>query len=1312
MSKPSGSTWITTSLSILWRSATILLVCVAVLITAIRLSLPHANQINAHVTQYLSQQLNAQIVIGKIDGYWEGSGPHLTLHQVKLTPNSTADSQAQGIEFDLNNIYVEVDLLATLLQWGLVTEKFELQGLQLNLDLNKAKRGEPESGSGNLPDLLQDILLNKLEYFSVVSSTVNIKQRNQTQRIDVQQLSWINNGVMHKGIGEIFFNNNPDNIAQVSAQLIGQPDNLHGTVFLETQKIAFGSWLSAYMPAHIELDQSAAQGNAWLTIDGSAITQIRGQITPTQLRWKDAQTTLVTSIQNIDFMATPQDDTWLVNAQNVVLGVNDTTMAMNFSALRDATGTWSLSSSTPFAIAPLQAVGEFFLSGDTQSWLSQAQPQAQVSSIELVANDEQWLGQIIFDNLAMQQTAIPGVNNLQLIATFKQTSTTTEIDSVKHERSPLLVGIRVEGEEQVLMTDQLLAQNMTMHALDANVYLSIDPYEFSILPSQLSFASDLVQADVEFGYRGSEDVLSISALLAPGNAKNVVKLLPTKLMGAKTYQYLVSALGTDTQTGTIEPTRLIWHGAGQDFPFERNNGIFQANLLMRQGEFKFGSKWPMLSELDLELAFENNDLVMRAPSGKILDITLSDLTATLPGLSGESLLTIDATGTGSGYALARVMAKSSLSSSLGQLLNENIIISNTLSADLNLQIPLDNDDVIASGTIDLPNNYIQFMDVDLALTQAQGQLRFVNDKITVTNLSAKLFDQPITLSLDGANSINRAEGYNATIALSGDWDVAQFAHLASAEYANAFAGQAAWQGSLNLQLPQSGMRYTFDLMSDLVGVTHSLPAPFAKTPDTIMPLAIRATGTDLASEISATLGEEVRFDGVLPHKEKQFSRAHLALGASDFEGTGVGFSISANLPHLDVSEWYQTLDRLLAGFDSNSTPLFSTPERIFMAIDQVSLANQTLNNINATAKQSDNNWQIDLNAREARGTVRLFNDWLGSGIDIQADYINITQLTQPPAATSKATIDPRKLPPIAFTCTQCRVLNNNLGAVTLRTLPTEQGMQITQLMTQNDHGGVDLTGTWDTLPSETSRTMINGEVTSDDFGAFLDEFTFSTGIKDSAARFNFDLAWDNAPFDFAFADVNGSVDWSLSDGYITEISDKGSRIFTLLSLDSLVRKLSLDFRDVFAKGFFYDKINGTMSIENGIAFTTDTVVDGGAGEIDIAGYSDLVNKELNYTVSFAPNVTGNLPALVYFMVNPPTAIAALAVNQVLTSAKVFSNINYSISGDFSAPVITELERQSTEVRLPQRENVQILKDDDIPLTEIDKIPVNLQPPTN
>ena len=96
-----------------------------------------------------------------------------------------------------------------------------------------------------------------------------------------------------------------------------------------------------------------------------------------------------------------------------------------------------------------------------------------------------------------------------------------------------------------------------------------------------------------------------------------------------------------------------------------------------------------------------------------------------------------------------------------------------------------------------------------------------------------------------------------------------------------------------------------------------------------------------------------------------------------------------------------------------------------------------------------------------------------------------------------------------------------------------------------------------------------------------------------------------------------------------------------------------------------------------------------AGEIEIKGYTDLANKTLNYNVSFAPNVTGNLPFLVYFMVNPPTALAALALDQVLTSAKVISNVNYHITGTFDNPELEEVGRDSTDIELPaQRQPAQ------------------------
>jgi|TARA_A100001234_G_C12428940_1_gene301901 uncharacterized protein YhdP len=150
-----------------------------------------------------------------------------------------------------------------------------------------------------------------------------------------------------------------------------------------------------------------------------------------------------------------------------------------------------------------------------------------------------------------------------------------------------------------------------------------------------------------------------------------------------------------------------------------------------------------------------------------------------------------------------------------------------------------------------------------------------------------------------------------------------------------------------------------------------------------------------------------------------------------------------------------------------------------------------------------------------------------------------------------------------------------------------------------------------------------------------------------------------------------------------------------------VRKLSLDFRDVFAKGFFYDDMGGTLSIVDGKAYTDDTEIDGGAGEIEITGFTDLNTGGLNYNVSFAPNVTGNLPFLVYFLATPPTALAALAIDQVLTSAKVISNVNYRVTGTIKDPKFDEVERNSKDISLPAQNAPVPANPQDRPLTEDD-----------
>jgi uncharacterized protein YhdP len=408
--------------------------------------------------------------------------------------------------------------------------------------------------------------------------------------------------------------------------------------------------------------------------------------------------------------------------------------------------------------------------------------------------------------------------------------------------------------------------------------------------------------------------------------------------------------------------------------------------------------------------------------------------------------------------------------------------------------------------------------------------------------------------------------------------------------------------------------------------------------------------------------------------------------------------------------------------ESKKANLFGTPSRIFAKADKLNFAGHSIKDAQLSATERNKDWILDLASPQARATIRINSDLDEQGIEINADYLSLEKPAEAGGTTkadsesgvelatnsampneegeSPYNIDPNTLPPIYFYCQSCGVHGIDLGEITLDIAKEENGLAIRQLLVKSDETNVTATGYWKHMGGEI-QSALNGTLTSPDVGQMLKEYGVESGIKDSSANVAFDINWPNAPMDFGFEQLNGNVKWSLSDGYLTELSDKGSRIFTLFSLNSLVRKLSLDFRDVFAKGFFYDDMGGTLSIVDGKAYTDDTEIDGGAGEIEITGFTDLNTGGLNYNVSFAPNVTGNLPFLVYFLATPPTALAALAIDQVLTSAKVISNVNYRVTGTIKDPKFDEVERNSKDISLPAQNAPVPANPQDRPLTEDD-----------
>ncbi len=1262
------------------------LVLFAVLLSVLRYSLPYLDNKKPLLEEYINQQYGVALSIGTLKADWLQSGPSIVLEDVRLQSNAQSP-----IALNVDNIDIELNFWQSLSTAQLSSKQFNLDGVALTVDTTRLSNDE-EQEQFPVVDALHDLFLEQLERFSLRNGVVTLVKPDTEQVIEISELSWLNRDGQHRGAGAFRVQELASNAATFLIDLDGGKDNLRGILYAQAEDVDISPWVSGKLQTRRPLKESRANLEAWAEVENSKISAVFTQIHDSRLTWGGQDNvTVSTGIQGGSFQALPKNNNWYFRVDQLEVVSNNQRLVTNLVGRWSPDNGLSINTVKPTPVSPFLVLLPLFTDDTADDDVREFAPTGQLATLQMNADESGLAVTAKLLGVSWQQhNGIPGLQKLDIDINWNNTQG----------------AVRVQSRDAMLLTDTLLPDNIGLNQLNANIY--IYPLEANGQQNWLLSYDDLVldtsvaRLTQSLRLNLTSADLSLFTTVSDLPVTNAKKLFPATLMGENTTAYLNRAL---TGVGDVSDTRILWHGNPGDFPFDNNTGIFQAYTSLHNADFAFSDAWPALNDMNMALQFENDGLTMNAPDATLADIKLNDVTATIIPLTGSADLNIAAGGEGTGEQLAALMTQSSLSASLGNVLSNEVQISGPISTDLTLTIPLNSAKVVARGTASLNSNVVTLPRLKMTLNDARGKIAFLNENISSESLQASLLGQPVSLAVSGGNI---EDGYGVDIGANGEWDIAALSSRFSDTLSRYLSGTSDWQANVSVQLPEDGFSYNASITSTLENTQSALPAPFDKPADTVKRLAISSVGDQKASTIKALLGDNVAFDGILPHQEMQFSRAHLALGKSDFTGRGIGLSVSANLPRIDAGSWYTVIDELIGQQqegDDEQPALFTVPQRLFINTDELIVAGQTLTNVDITAKQNSNNWLLDIDTKQARANVSIYEDFLKRGIRVEADYINLPTWTASDSAEASPAVkwSAETLPPVYAFCQQCTLLGNALGQVTLDVVRGDNGMVIRQLSTSNKHTQVNASGNWNT---QTHATTLTGTLKSDDVGRMLQDLNVNSGIKDSAASIEFTLGWPDSPMDFAVEQLNGDISWRLTDGYLSELSDKGSRIFTLFSLNSLVRKLSLDFRDVFAKGFFYDDMSGTLSIADGRATTDDTVIDGGAGEITIKGVTNLAAQKLNYDVSFTPNVTGNLPVLVYFLASPPTALAALAIDQVLTSAKVISNVNYKVRGTWDNPEFTEVGRDSKEVTLPARQKND--KEKPAPLSKPDLERLNLE----
>ena len=711
---------------------------------------------------------------------------------------------------------------------------------------------------------------------------------------------------------------------------------------------------------------------------------------------------------------------------------------------------------------------------------------------------------------------------------------------------------------------------------------------------------------------------------------------------------------------------LLFHGALADFPFSRGEGRMEVRAQVRDGVLDYHPDWHRIEGIEAEVAFVNQSMDIQASSARLLGATAEDVRVTIADLR-HARLGVSGRARGPLDDMLRYVRESPLGRRGYPL--DPLTGRGEASLELKFDLPIRRSDhrpLALDGRVVLAGNALELRDWGISLSDLRGELTLSEAGVAASGVAARLWDTPTRLDM-GPTPQGRQ------VRLRGRWPLYDHLPAALGDLRDRLHGGSDWTLVLDLQPARRGIGLT--LSSDLRGTALALPEPFRKTAGEAMPFRLQTRLVDGRPEgFRASLdGHSAAFLLKGDARRLALERAELVLGGGDARLPDVaGIRIRGRLAVCPVDAWLAMGSGSGAGLEARRML------GVELQCGWVRYAGRTFGAAAISARPAAGVWEVNLSGEAARGRLRL-----PELATVERPLVARFERLVVPAAGDKGAgrdLDPRTLPPLDVRIDALRLAGRELGSVRLLTRPLADGsgLAVAPLEVDGDWLKLEARGQWQ-RKGDRERSRFDLKVTGGDLGRLLEAFGYAGNVRGGETQAEVNANWPGAPMDFELAKVEGTLALRIGKGSLTSLEPGAGRVFGLLSLQALPRRLSLDFSDLFRRGFSFDRIEGRFTLIDGNAYTNDLVIEGPAARIEISGRTGLARRDYDQLVTVIPEVTSGLP-LAGAIAGGPAVGAALFLADRLFSKQVeaLTRYQYSVTGSWESPVFTRLDEDKAE----------------------------------
>jgi len=1280
-----------------WQFIATALILLAVMITVARYMMPGINNYRESIEQYITDKSGIAISIGHIEGSWDSLGAFITISDIRFGTKSDTVTENNT---SIGAVKIGVATFPSLFYRTLITDFLTIENLSLKIrqkqssefflpDIVKQSSGSSES-TPILASTIQDWLQNQAKII-LHKTHLDISLHNGHQYpVNLDQITFQKGKNIYQltGMSKLPGDNQIDITLEVNGFLT-DPSTV-GQLYIDTHQINMQELPANALLEEAEIKSGTLDLKIWadwnnkqfesalisLDIDDFQMSLMNEPQTNLNkvksfLVWHRQANGWIFDSQKTEIIS--DDRNWPDPSLQIEMFKKDSQKQYSISASRLDVGIWAdLILANPNLDTQIK---KQLLAMNINGLIDDSRIYASFEDQTMT----KFRANARFSELGWQPwKKIPGITNLAGQFEIHQDKGLVILDS---RNSKLNYPNLFRWPFDIESINSRFSWNISEQVLALNLYnLTTDITEAEL------------QADGNFNIMLDSGLVDLN-LYAELNRANIAKtkyFLPTGIMTNKLVNYLDSSI----KSGTLDSAQIAIRGPAKQFPYPTNpEGVFSINAQISKTRYNFTEGWPEIDNISADLWFVENSMDIKITSGKSVNQNISSATIGIEDFKAKpAILLVQSTSSGSVEHGINYLNQSPLHHSIGKIF-ETIPAKGPFTLNLDLTIPLDEEPVIrVDGKVHLTGNSLVVQPVDMNIENIKGDLIITNSVLSADNLTAEFMGGKSNLTLQQSSDENKIS--TTTILTEGNITADGIRTVFPDWLPVKIIGQTNYRSQLLLPevVTKNDIKMDLTVESELQGISSQFPPPFNKSAEEKEVFLLKYQILNNNQQLLGTSISKIA-DLKLHFSDQSATTGRIVFGGEKAAVSGKeGIELTGQFEHFALAPWLDLLSEETATKEKLLSDDYSHLYINNLVINKLNYFFMEFDQVTAAAIVKDHSFNFTLLGDDISGLIKIPDANQELPIDINLTKLRIKDQF-PTVTENKTNEETRKsfanpLPPLDIHCQQCIYNDKEIGNTIINIRPLENGNSFDLKMEGEDILDLNIQGEWLADTELQVVTNLSGKMTTNKLGNLLTLFNRKTGIHDTDFETNGDLSWQGDPLQFNYQTLNGKLAIKGGKGNQEDVSDSGARLFSLLSIGSLARKLTLDFSDLFGKGFFYTGMNGSFIVNNGVFTTTDFKIDGTSADVEIVGRSDFPNNQIQNCILVTPDLSASLPVLAGWAIEPVTGLLVYLMSKIFQPVlKVVTSIQYKIEGSFDSPEITEIGKSEGVVKVDNSEHI-------------------------